>query len=70
MFRFWLRRGVDGFRVDAIQTLFEVDDVSLDEPLSHEPGFRQVRALFFFLQYNVHQEVVRKLFIDIIDMLK
>ncbi|XP_067661432.1 maltase A3-like [Haliotis asinina] len=32
--RFWLSRGVDGFRVDAIQNLFEVEDLSLNEPPS------------------------------------
>ena len=42
--KFWLERGVDGFRVDAIQTLFEVEDVFLDEPVSNEPGYRQVKS--------------------------
>ena len=40
--RFWLDRGVDGFRVDAIQTLFE-DENLLDEPLSGVKGFTSVR---------------------------
>ncbi|KAJ8687801.1 hypothetical protein QAD02_023595 [Eretmocerus hayati] len=30
---FWMRRGVDGFRVDAVNQLFEVEDLR-DEPLS------------------------------------
>ncbi|CAG0879003.1 unnamed protein product [Cyprideis torosa] len=32
--RFWLDRGVDGFRVDAIKQFAEVRNVYLDEPLS------------------------------------
>ena len=30
--RFWLERGVDGFRVDAVPFLFESDDLSRNEP--------------------------------------
>ena len=33
---FWLDRGIDGVRVDAISHLIE-DDNLLDEPLSHNP---------------------------------
>ena len=44
--RFWLDRGVDGFRVDAIQTLFE-DENLLDEPLSGVEGFTSVRISTF-----------------------
>ncbi|KAL7638904.1 UNVERIFIED_CONTAM: hypothetical protein RMT77_010438 [Armadillidium vulgare] len=37
--RFWLDRGVDGFRVDALQRLFEVDDVyGADEPVAIDSG--------------------------------
>ncbi|XP_046368722.2 alpha-glucosidase-like isoform X1 [Haliotis rufescens] len=32
--RFWMSRGVDGFRVDAIQNLFETENLSLNEPPS------------------------------------
>ncbi|CAG5116625.1 unnamed protein product [Candidula unifasciata] len=32
--RFWMDRGVDGVRVDAIEKLYEVENVSLDEPVS------------------------------------
>lgn len=35
--RFWLDKGVDGFRVDAIPFLFE-DDRFLDEPLTGNPN--------------------------------
>ncbi|KAI4499900.1 hypothetical protein M0802_005156 [Mischocyttarus mexicanus] len=35
--RFWLRKGIDGFRVDAIPHLFERDDLR-DEPRSNIPG--------------------------------
>lgn len=34
---FWLDFGVDGFRFDAIAHIGEVDDYSLDEPLSNNP---------------------------------
>ncbi|XP_015183315.1 PREDICTED: uncharacterized protein LOC107070028 [Polistes dominula] len=34
--RFWLRKGIDGFRVDAVPHLFEVDDLR-DEPRSFDP---------------------------------
>ena len=33
---------MDGFRVDAIRTLFEVEDLSMDEPRSYLPGYTQV----------------------------
>lgn len=36
--RFWLDRGVDGFRVDAIQQLFVAANYTLDEPLSGGPS--------------------------------
>ncbi|KAK7482601.1 hypothetical protein BaRGS_00026202 [Batillaria attramentaria] len=36
--RFWLERGVDGFRVDALECLFEAEDVSKDEPRSNLTG--------------------------------
>lgn len=34
---FWLKRGIEGFRVDAINHLYE-DERCLDEPLSNIPG--------------------------------
>lgn len=35
--KFWLKRGIDGFRIDAVPHLFEVDDLR-DEPRSNAPG--------------------------------
>ena len=40
--RFWLERGVDGIRVDAIQKLFEVSDLSKDEPPSNGKKYNDV----------------------------
>lgn len=37
MIRFWLRKGIDGFRVDAIPYLFE-DANFPNEPRSYAPG--------------------------------
>ncbi|XP_012942770.2 maltase 1 [Aplysia californica] len=36
--RYWLDFGIDGLRMDAIGQLYEVTDLSLDEPLSGAPG--------------------------------
>nr|XP_050856119.1 maltase 1-like [Vespula vulgaris] len=35
--RFWLRKGVDGFRIDAVPHLYERNDL-LDEPRSSDPS--------------------------------
>ncbi|KAF7393744.1 hypothetical protein HZH68_010563 [Vespula germanica] len=35
--RFWLRKGVDGFRIDAVPHLFEIEDLR-DEPRSSDPS--------------------------------
>ncbi|XP_041359919.1 maltase 1-like isoform X3 [Gigantopelta aegis] len=39
--RFWLERGVDGIRVDALQKLFEVTDLSLNEPPSNAKEYHE-----------------------------
>jgi glycosidase len=45
--RFWTQKGVDGFRVDAIQTLFEVEDLSLDEPRTFLEDVSPVSSLLY-----------------------
>ncbi len=35
---FWLEKGVDGFRCDAVAHLAEYEDYYADEPLSNIPG--------------------------------
>ena len=45
--RFWVERGVDGLRVDAVATMFEVEDLSLDEPPSGRPGFDDPVSILF-----------------------
>ncbi|XP_064107590.1 maltase A3-like isoform X2 [Macrobrachium nipponense] len=36
--KFWLDKGVDGFRVDALKHLFEVEDIHQDEPVAEDSG--------------------------------
>ena len=39
---FWLDRGVDGFRVDAIASLYEASNLEQDEPRSGHPTAKPV----------------------------
>lgn len=47
--RFWMDRGVDGFRVDAISKLFEVEDRSLDEPRTFNAKMLPVKTFSIFI---------------------
>ncbi|KAF2353047.1 Glycosyl hydrolase family 13 catalytic domain [Trinorchestia longiramus] len=38
--KFWTDKGVNGFRIDAISNLFEVEDLSMNEPLSGDPSIQ------------------------------
>lgn len=53
--RFWAEKGVDGFRVDAIQTMFEVEDLSLDEPRSFREGVGPEEHLYLDHIYTTDQ---------------
>ena len=39
-----MKKGVDGFRVDAIRHMYESADFSQDEPRSFEPGTTPVSS--------------------------
>ncbi|XP_046544948.1 alpha-glucosidase-like [Haliotis rubra] len=51
--RFWMERGVDGIRVDAIMKLFESENIFQDEPRSNRPG---VPAFQYEYLTHIHTE--------------
>lgn len=51
VFQFWLDRGVDGFRVDAIDTLFE-NNYDMDEPRSDIPDAFPVSHIMHLLELH------------------
>lgn len=62
--RFWLDRGVDGFRVDAISKLFEVEDRTLDEPRTFQTNmlphhYHYLKHIYTANQPEIH-EVMRE----------
>jgi glycosidase len=58
--QFWLQQGVDGFRVDAILTLFEPEDVLIDEPRSYKEDVGPV-SLFTNFFVRMSKSLVRVL---------
>ena len=49
--RFWLEKGVDGFRVDAVPYLFEDPELK-DEPLSGDPNSLPTEAGYLVHDYT------------------
>lgn len=52
--RFWLDKGVDGFRMDAVHTMFE-DTRLLDEPRSFKVGFVATDHEYYDHKYTLDQ---------------
>ncbi|PDV98901.1 glycoside hydrolase family 13 protein [Candidatus Chloroploca asiatica] len=64
--RFWLDLGVDGFRLDAIGTIFEHPDLSNHQfPLTHKPiidiGSLSGEEIRQILQFQIHQPGLHEL---------
>lgn len=48
--KFWLDKGVDGVMVEGSHTLFEVDDLTLDEPPEEKDVIRVILNFFLFFK--------------------